>query len=112
MRRRTALGSLFGLICLPIPAPAQISQRARQIRDRQACEQNHPSCRAEIRVQLEAEQQRLKVGLVALALGVFAGALVLVVRHRRSKYLESQGLERLHGRVKDLGGDLDKNGAK
>jgi hypothetical protein len=97
MRRRTALATLTGLICVPVTARTQISQRARQVRERRACEENLPACRPAIRAQLDAERRRIRVGLGALAVGVLAGAAALFFSHRRAK---------------DLGGDSGQNGAK
>lgn len=97
MRRRTVLSALFGLILLAISTRAQISQRARQVRERRACEENLPTCRSAIRIQLDAERRRIRWGLGALAVAILIGVMALFIAQRR---------------VRDLGGDSGRNSAK
>ncbi len=54
-------------------AQAQVSQRARQLKERRDCELGLPDCRPDIQAQLKAEQQRLQRGLGGLGI---ASALI------------------------------------
>ena len=49
---------------------AQVSQRARQLKERRDCELQLPDCKPEIQAQLEAERHRLQRGLSGLGIAV------------------------------------------
>lgn len=83
MKRRYLIGALFGAFFQPGVAHAQMSQRARQIKDRQACEQDLPACKPGIRRQLEAERNRERLGLGALAGVLVTCVVVLYFRVKR-----------------------------
>ncbi len=91
---------------------AQMSQRARQTRERRACEQDLPECRPEIRIQLEAERRRLGFGLMGLAVGVLITGYFLRRRLRSIQRNEREDLKKLHSRLDKSGGVLEQDQAK
>ena len=109
---RRSLLPLAGLIVLPVEADAQMSQRARQVRERRACELEQPDCRPEIRVQLEAERRRIRIGLSALAAGSVILGFVLWRRLRAIKQAQRDDLDRLHSHLDEIGGDSERDQAK
>ena len=109
-RRHIFAVAAFGLI--PKASTAQMSQRARQIRERRACEDNLPTCRPEIRTQLDEEQQRLRIGLGGLALGALGLGLVIWRYHLSRQASEEKQIEHLNQRLSDIGGKSRENQAK
>jgi len=91
---------------------AQVSQRARQVRERAACEDNLPTCRPEIRAQLEAERSRIRWGLAGLAVLASVGGMVMSWRIRALKRKENRDLHRLRATLHGVGGDSAENRAK
>ena len=89
-----------------------MSQRARQIRERRACEQDLPECRPEIRVQLEAERKRLGFGLTGLAAGVLIIGYILRRRLRTIQKNHRDDLDKLHGHLDKSGGVSEQDQAK
>ena len=109
---RRALLPAAGLVFLPTQSLAQMSQRARQIRERRACELDQADCRPEIRVQLEAERRRLRLGLAVLAVGSIFMGLVFWRRHRALQQDRRADLKKLHSHLNKVGGDSDQDQAK
>ena len=111
MARRMAFVLACGLL-LPAQPKAQMSQRARQIRERRACERDLPDCRPEIRQQLEAESRRLRIGMSGLAVVIAVIGAVLWWRIRARKAEENQHLHHLNEQVADISRKLNKNRAQ
>lgn len=82
-RRQMFVGLLFLAALSVRPGHAQVSQRARQILERRACERDLSTCRPNIRAQLEAEERRIFAGLAALGALVFVGFTYLITRVRK-----------------------------
>lgn len=83
MRRRHLIFSLIGISIQSKAADAQMSQRARQIRDRKACEQNLPTCKPGIRAQLDLERTRQSLWLGGLGVIAIASIGLLYIRGKR-----------------------------
>lgn len=111
LSRRNVL-VLTGLCLLPRPSAAQMSQRVRQVRERRACEQDLPTCRPEIRAQLEAERRRIRYGLTGLALGASVLGVLLWKRNQDAQRDHDAQLGRLHRRMADIGGKSPGDQAK
>lgn len=112
MNRRKFVFVLAAVGMATTRAQAQMSQRARQIRQRQACEQDLPECKPDIGVQLEAERRRMRFGLAtfALLIGVLGG--LLVRRYRRVKDASEAAARRLEERLTSQTGDSSINEAE
>ncbi len=95
-----------------LSAQAQVSQRARQLRERAACEADLPTCRPEIRVQLEAERSRIRWGLSGLGVLVLIGGILLIRRFRALKHQENKDLRHLQSTLQAAARDSAQNQAK
>lgn len=110
-RRHILTGLVAGAWLAGPEASAQMSQRARQIRDREACEQDRPDCKADIRLQLDAERRRMRIGLSIFAVGVFIGGLLLFRRYRRIKKDVDSKARQLQERLSEGARDSSNNQA-
>ena len=111
-RRAVNLVLLTGLAGWPSRTIAQMSQRARQIRERRACVQNQPDCRPEIRAQLEAGRRRIRLGLLGLAGGLAVIGTLLWRRYQSLQNKQNEELQKLHSHLDKSGGDSVQNKAK
>lgn len=87
MKRRQMVGTLLTGAIFSFEVSAQVSQRAQQLRNRRACEEDLPECKPHIREQLEAEERRVDIGLGILGLATVAASVLLV----RRNFLQSTG---------------------